>query len=261
MVFVRKISDETRALVRFLKMENKYSLGEIAKKVKISKSSVARCLKTPEKTRKNKKKTKLTNIGRPKKLSVRDRRLLKRSLNQLRDAKANFTLKELIGFSGLQSSGASYSTFYREIKTMGFKFLNARKKGLLNQSDCTKQYHFAKKCRKILKVKPNLFHSNISFYWDRVSFVFKRKPMQDATVPKGKIWRKRSEGLQSTSKGSNDLPGGKRLHFLVAIAFNRGIVLAQDYEHMTGKYFSDFVRKNLSTLFTGETEQKWLWKQ
>ena len=54
MVFVRKICDETRALVRFLKMENKCSLREIAKKVKISKSSVARCLKTPDKTRKNK---------------------------------------------------------------------------------------------------------------------------------------------------------------------------------------------------------------
>ena len=47
-MFVRQISDETRALVRFLKMENKYSLREIAKKVKISKSSVqvAQCLKT-----------------------------------------------------------------------------------------------------------------------------------------------------------------------------------------------------------------------
>ena len=192
MVFVRQISDETRALVRFLKMENKYSLREIAKKVKISKSSVARCLKTPMITRKNKRKT---NIGRPKKLSVRDRRLLKRSIDQLRQVNANFTMKELIRFSGLQCTGASYSTFYREIKSMGFKFLNARKKGVLNQSDCKKRYHFAKKCQKILKIKPNLFHSNISFYLDGVSFVFKRKPMPDAAVPKGKIWRKRSEGL------------------------------------------------------------------
>ena len=75
MVFVRQISDETQALVRFLKMENKHSLREIAKKVKISKSSVARCLITPNITRKNKRKT---NIGRPEKFSVRDRRLLKR---------------------------------------------------------------------------------------------------------------------------------------------------------------------------------------
>ena len=33
MVFVRQISDETQALVRFLKMENKHSLQEIAKRV------------------------------------------------------------------------------------------------------------------------------------------------------------------------------------------------------------------------------------
>ena len=254
MVFVRPISDETRALVRFLKMENKYSLGEIAKKVKISKSSVARCLKTPTITRKKKRKT---NTGRPKKLSVRDRWLLKRSIDQLRQVNANFTMKELIRFSGLPCTGASYSTFYREVKSMGFKFLNARKKGELNQSDCKKRCHFAKKCQKILKIKPNLFHSNISFYLDGVSFVFKRKPMPDAAVPKGKIWWKRSEGLRLTSKGCKDLPGGKRLHFLVAIAFNRGVVLAQEYEHMSGEYFSDFVKKNLSKLFTGETEQKW----
>ena len=64
MVFVRQIFDETRALVRFLKME-------IAKKVKISKSSAARCFKTPNITRKNNKST--TNTGRPKKLSVKVR--------------------------------------------------------------------------------------------------------------------------------------------------------------------------------------------
>ena len=81
--------------------------------------------------------------------------------------------------------------------------------------------------------------------------------MQDAAAPKGKIWRTRSEGLRLTSKGSKDLPGGKRLHFLVAIAFNRGVVLAKEYEHMSGEYFSGFVKRNLSTLFTAENQQKW----
>ena len=58
-------------------------------------------------TRKNKRKT---NIGRPKKFSVGDRRLLKRSITQLRQVNANFTMKELIRFSGLQCSSASYGT-------------------------------------------------------------------------------------------------------------------------------------------------------
>ena len=74
--------------------------------------------------------------------------------------------------------------------------------------------------------------------------------MQDTTVPKVQMWRKMPEGLRLTSKGSIDSQGGKRLHFLEAIAFNRGVVHAQDYKHMTGKYFRDFVRKNWSMLFT-----------
>ena len=124
---------------------------------------------------------------------------------------------------------------------MGFNFLNARKKGILSHRDCKKRYKFAQKCRKILKIKPNLFHSNISFYLDGVSFVFKRQPMHEASLPKGKVWRTRSEGLRLTSKGSKDLPGGKRLHFHVAIAFNKGVVLAKEYEHMSAEYFSDFI--------------------
>ena len=103
-MFVQKISDETRALVRFLKMENKYSLREIAKKVKISKSSVARCLKIRVRIREK-------QILDDKKFSVRDRRLLiRRSIDQLRQVNANFIIKELIRFSGLQCSGASHGT-------------------------------------------------------------------------------------------------------------------------------------------------------
>ena len=64
-------------------------------------------------------------------------------------------------------------------------------------------------------------------------------------------------GLRLTSKGSKDLPGGKRLHFLVAIAFNKGVVLAKEYEHMSGEYLSDFIKTDLSKLFNAQTEQKW----
>jgi transposase len=137
MVFLKKISDETQALVRFLGMEKKYSIREIAKKAKVSKSTVARYLKTPNETRQ--KYSKGANMGQPKTLSVCDVRHLKCSITKLRKVNPNFTLKELIRFSGLQSSGASYSTFYREINSAGFKYLNARKKGLLNHRDCRKR--------------------------------------------------------------------------------------------------------------------------
>ena len=43
----------------------------------------------------------------------------------------------------------------------------------------------------------------------------------------------------------------------MAISFNRGVVLAKDYERMNGKYFSDFVRSDLIELFSPGGQQKW----
>ena len=42
--------------------------------------------------------------------------------------------------------------------------------------------------------------------------------MSDVLKPKNRVWRKRGEGLSLTTKGSKELAGGKRLHFLLAIS-------------------------------------------
>ena len=60
---------------------------------------------------------------------------------------------------------------------------------------------------------------DVAFYLDGVSFVCKSNPMSNALKAKNRMWRKRGEGLQITTKGSKDLAGGKRLHFLVAMAY------------------------------------------
>ena len=57
MVFLRKISEETQALVKFLSIEKKYSISEIAKKVKILKSTVGRYLRSDKRFDKTKKKS------------------------------------------------------------------------------------------------------------------------------------------------------------------------------------------------------------
>jgi transposase len=166
-------------------MGKKFSVREITVRAKISKSSVARYVKQLNKPRGHQDKKK--RLGRPKILSDRDVRRLRRSIVLLRNYNANFTVKELIQFSGLNYSSASYATFYREILRAGLKFVNSRRKGVLSDSDCKKRYKFAQKCRKMLKTKPDLFHSDISFYLDGVSFIFKTKPNHDASVPQGKI--------------------------------------------------------------------------
>ena len=58
-----------------------------------------------------------------------------------------------------------------------------------------------------------------------------------------------SEGLRYTTTGSKDLPGGRRVHLMVAITNNQGVILAEPYEKMTGEYFADFVRRKLPGAF------------
>ena len=67
-------------------------------------------------------------MRRPKILSARDVRRLRRSIVLLQKYNANFPVKELIRFSGLQGSSASYATFCREILKAGFKFSIQEKK-------------------------------------------------------------------------------------------------------------------------------------
>ena len=101
---------------------------------------------------------------------------------------------------------------------------------------------------------------DMSFYLDGVSFIYKGNPLSDAIKPKGRIWRKKSEGLTVTTKGSKDLAGGKRLHLMVAISYGRGVVLAEPYEKMNADFFARFIRRHFPNLFEiagkGEEDNK-----
>jgi hypothetical protein len=121
-------------------------------------------------------------IGRPKKLSDRDRRKLIRTIKTLRDQDPNFTVKRLVAHSGRD---ISYRTFYREVKAAGFDYLPARKKGVLTSRNRTKRTSFAQQCKKILSTKPGFFSRNIAFYLDGLSFVYKTQPLSDALALEG----------------------------------------------------------------------------
>ena len=64
------------------------------------------------------------------------------------------------------------------------------------------------------------------------------------------------EGLQVTAKGCKNLAGGKRLHLLVVISHNKGVLLVQEYEKMTGAYFARFVRDKFAVLFSRKRGRK-----
>ena len=189
-------------------------------------------------------------------MSPRDRRHLLRSLFKLREINPGFSIKSLVAYSGLHLSGISYRTFYRELRREGFQYLQARKKGLVSRTDRGKRLKFARECKQILQDEPIFFHVVIAFYLDGVSFVHKPRPMAQISAPKGKVWRKRAEGLKITAKGSKNLAGGKRLHLLVAIAYNMRVFCVEEYTKMNAIYFSEFVRRNFPALFHGRERRK-----
>lgn len=97
----------------------------------------------------------------------------------------------------------------------------------------------------------DLWTSRIAFCLDGVAFAYKTNPLDQARTPTGRIYRKTSEGLSQycTAKRSKVGSGGKVVKFLVAISYDGGVILCQDYEHMTGKFFACFIENNFAQMF------------
>lgn len=253
MVFYRKIGVNKRAKAFALRKTLSLPYSEIAKICKISKTSARRYgeSKKSNAQKRSVQGKKPPKIGRPNILSTRDKRLLARCIKKLREENINFTVKQLIEFSGLSLKKASYRTYVRAINEMGYKYLQTRKKGMLSARDKRNRYKFAREQLKHLKSQENFWTHDIAFYLDGVSFIYKRNPKAAALSPKAKAWRLRSEGLEITSKGSKCLGGGKRLHLMVVVGYSKGVLFVEAYEHMDGTYFADFVQRNFAKCFRG----------
>ena len=96
---------------------------------------------------------------------------------------------------------------------------------MLSESDKKIRTKYARNAKKLLKDCPKFYPHDISFYLDGVSFIHKYNPLKTVLQPKSRVWRKRGEGLEITSKGSKDFPGGRRLHLIVAVAYGKGVIL------------------------------------
>ncbi len=72
-------------------------------------------------------------------------------------------------------------------------------------------------------------------------------------------WRKRGEGLSlnCTSKGKKAGVEGKTAHFLVSIAYGKGVIACNQYfERLTGERFSEYVRLNFPRIFARSANAK-----
>ena len=103
------------------------------------------------------------------------------------------------------------------------------------ENDRKRRRLYARKMKKILEVSPDFYTNHIGFL-DGVSFVHKYNAENVARQPRARVWRRKSERLDFTAKGSKDLPEGRRLHLMVAVRFGNGVILRVAYEKMDGEF-------------------------
>ena len=221
---------------------------------KYSKATICRHMKKPiddiiiDKRRNNK--------GRPPKLTARDKRNILRQVEILRRDYGYFTTKRLKVFAGV-SPEISDETVRRVLRDAGFKYTHSRKKGILSRNDLQTRFEFAKTVRR--RLARAVWTEGIAFYLDGVGFTHKYNPHDQALAPRTMAWRRPADGLsfQQTSKGSHEGSCGKTAHFFVAIAYKKGVILAEQYEgQLNGQKFAEFVREQFPTLFERSSNPK-----
>ena len=247
MVATQTLSAEKRAYIAYLAKDKCFSTTEICKRTGVSPATVYR-IKNQRKWRYEETISKGKG-GRPKKLSARDERQIVRSLKALRRETGNFSSIKIMKNAGLCRSQLSGRTVRRCLNQKGYYSLQARKKGLLYDSDRSKRVEFTK--RMIKHYRQDVWLNKVAFFLDGVSFTFKRHPKDQARAPRGRIWRKKNEGLKQgcTAKGSKEGSGGNLLKLLVATSYDEGVIECFEYDHLDGAVFASFVKERFPRMF------------
>ena len=126
MVYNSKTTAKERVLIRFLYMIKRYSLRETAGNVDRSAATVMRVLdESHGASRHSRTHANVTyeRRGRPRKLSSREERLLRRALHKLRRTEGNFTVKRLMNEANISESNVSVRTVTRFLNSKGCFYL------------------------------------------------------------------------------------------------------------------------------------------
>ena len=132
--------------------------------------------------------------------------------------------------------------------------LTAIRKGVLSVEDRKKRVTFARDALK--RYDTGFWSEKVLLYLDGVSFVYKSNPCREAVSAQGKVYRRKNEGLRVTAKGTKNLAGGRRIHFLVGISSGSGVVVVEEYTKMQGHYFAKFVQNTLHSKLLELAEMK-----
>ena len=235
---------------RYLHQSSQYTWKQIHsmnKYQRFSKASICRHMKKP--IGENEMDRRHQNKGRPPLLSPRDKRLLLRKAEELRQKYGHFTARHLKLYAGL-SGKVCDETIRKVLRQARLKYCHSRKKGVLKRKDLITRRKFASKVRR--RLDSNIWTEGIAFYFDGVGFAHKYNPYDQAMSPKTMTWRRPHDGLsfERTAKGSHEGTGGRVAHLLCAIAHNKGMILAEQYEGRPNwNEFAKFVREQFPNLF------------
>ena len=121
-----------------------------------------------------KAKKKTSSKGRPRKVTDQDRRAILRCMKALRRTDgANFTSGRIKVAAGVEH--LSNRTVRRVLNQAGYRYLQARRKGLLTAADLKKRVKFCKKVKK-RNLGSQFWREGISFYLDGKGFQYKTNP-------------------------------------------------------------------------------------
>lgn len=244
MVFQGKIDCETRAYVKYLAEFTQLSLKEIADRTQISRTTLYRILH-----KKSHVSTSKSTLGRPRKVTARGERAIKKSVSKTRLEQGTVSAQTILSEAGIDVTTMCLSTVRRTLNRIGFKYLVARPKGLLTTKDMKLRVAFAKKIKATQNIR--FWKDDLCFYFDAVSFVHKYNPYAQAIVPGSHIWRMQNEGLAPgcTRKGHHVGTGGRTIKYFVAISYKVGVIFCHEYEHLSGKSFHDMIANHFDTIF------------
>ena len=242
MAFSRRITDKKRAYIYFMRTKTNLSLREISRICNVSPSSVLRiCREGINAKSEVESKAGKVKTGRPRIFTERDRAPFIRTFLRMREENRNVTVLQVGREAGM--THVSCRTLIRTLNEAKYYKLTARRKGVLSADDRLKRVKFVREAIK--KYDSRFWSDDVLLYLDGVSFIYKSNPYREAVSAQGKVYRQKNEGLKITSRGSKNLPGGKRIHFLVGISSGFGVSLIEEYTKMEGHYFAKFVQKTL----------------
>ena len=161
-------------------MTTNLTLNEVAERFQVSTASVHHITSS---NYKEVHKSKRHLSGRKKKLTPEHEALILRTIEELREQEGSLSSLRLMERTGICHE--TDRTVRRLLNSNRYFFLQARKKGLMCQSDKERRVEFTRQMQS--NYPQSVWTDTIAFYLDGVSFIYKTNPMDQARAPKGKV--------------------------------------------------------------------------